>query len=351
MKTNKIVSIIFSSILCLYSVKLFSQTDKFSKNAQDYKTFFAVPDAPAFNLLNETPSNILKPSSVKELGIGISSFSNDNGSLTLPKAFAIEFSPGLLINGKNLTLNEYKNNKLLYRLRVSAASQRSNETGNATNFALGIRVTLNDQSDLRTDENYLKKITAIARKINNLYDAIGDSLGPTAQPEDIETLPGFVEKKEYFTKQIEEQIQKWSEKNWNADISELAFAIKTSSGDSLSKNLKFDQLAVWYSAAYGIGDWGQALVGANVNYGKDTTSSFKTSFNIISRLYIGTNAYKAFLEAQGTTKENEKSKWLLNSGFEIRIQEAIWAEFTAGIESSALKNSSLVTDFKLKYGL
>ena len=76
--------------------------------AKELAPNYAVPDAPAFNILNENPDNILKPSSVKDMGIAFADFLGEDERITLPKAFALEFSPALLINGKNLSLEEYR---------------------------------------------------------------------------------------------------------------------------------------------------------------------------------------------------------------------------------------------------
>src|SRR5210317_1994224 len=74
------------------------------KLAKELAPNYAVPDAPAFNILNENPDNILKPSSVKDVGLAFADFLGEDERITLPKAFALEFSPALLINGKSLSL-------------------------------------------------------------------------------------------------------------------------------------------------------------------------------------------------------------------------------------------------------
>lgn len=348
MKKNNIYKILVL-IFIIISSNIIAQK-KFSELAQDYKTYFAVPDAPAFSLLNEIPSNILRPASVKEIAVSFSSFLDDESRFTLPKSFALEFSPGLLINGKSLTLSEYNNNKWLYRFRISGATSRSEEPSSTTDFAFGFRVTLNDESDLRANANYIKDATDLSEKIQSLYDEKRLILGPTAEPKMIEKLPDIIEKKNEL---INSFIEKWSEEKWNGNISELAFASKIASSDSLFNNVRLSKYSLWYSAAYGIGTWGQLLLGMNGNYERsDTSNEFKSSFSISSRVYIGSNKYKVHLEIQGSIIEKDKSVWLIDSGFEMRIEENIWAEFTAGIESSeSFQESLIVTDFKFKYGL
>ena len=124
--------------------------------AHEHRMNYSVPDAPAFKLLDTDPSNVLKPTSVRELAIGLSDFLRSDNSIVLPQSFAVEFSPGLLIGGKTLTLAGYRKHPALYRTRLSIATNRPEDAAAATTVAFGIRVTQIDQSDLRTDSEYIE---------------------------------------------------------------------------------------------------------------------------------------------------------------------------------------------------
>ena len=141
------------------------------KLAKELAPNYAVPDAPAFNILNENPDNILKPSTVKDVGIAFADFLGEEDRITLPKSFALEFSPALLINGKNLSLEEYRNNDWLYRLRLSLATKRF-ENSSASKIALGIRIATEDESDLRTNQQYIEEATELTRKIQSKIDEV-----------------------------------------------------------------------------------------------------------------------------------------------------------------------------------
>lgn len=343
------VKIFFNLVLTVLFVSISTEAQVFTL-AKELKTKYAVPDAPAFTMLDVSPSNILKPASVKDIAIGFSNFLDADNKISLPKSLAVEFSPGLLMNGQHLTLEEYRKHPGLYRLRLSLATTRSDSSSSATNLAFGIRVTLNDDSDPRTNDEYIKEATNLAEAIQKLVDARRKELGPLATMEEIENDVKFEAAKK---KLIDKFKVKWLEEKWNKNISEIAFALKTSSQDSLAKNLKLNKFSLWYASAYGYEDWGQFLFCVNVSSEKDlTTNKFQSSGSIATRLYLGTNEYKVYLQAEGTMVEESKSNWLLNSGFELRVQENLWAEFTAGIENNNQINENMVvTGFKLKYGL
>ena len=91
---------------------------------KSFQVDFAIPDAPAFKLLNSEPSSILRPTTVRELTTTFSNFVQNGSSLTIPNAIAIEFSPGLLVSGQTLSLDAYRKLDWWYRLRVSGATLR-----------------------------------------------------------------------------------------------------------------------------------------------------------------------------------------------------------------------------------
>ena len=71
-----------------------------------------------------------------------------------------------------------------------------------------------------------------------------------------------------------------------------------------------------------------------------------------SRLYIGNNRYKAFVEGQVAGRQERRPEWLFNSGVELYVAASIWGNFTAGWENAdPTRKSRLVTRFKLKTGL
>jgi hypothetical protein len=316
------------------------------------KTKFTVPDAPAFNILNETPSNILKPSSVKDISVSLSDFLNSDQKITLPKSFALEFSPALLINGKNIKPGDYAGNEWLYRMRLSIATKRDDKSGSATSIAFGLRITDSDSSDSRGSKIFnedLKQAVALSEKINDAIAAKREKLGPHVPFDKIINDPEIQKIIENVTKELNEM---WSSDSWNKSISEFALAVKADSKDSLAKNLELTEISAWYSKAFQLGKWGQILTGANADYRRNIgENKYKGRGSIAARMYAGSNNYKIYAEMQSTFIDSKKPEWLFNSGLEMRIEENLWMEFTAGLEKNESSSNSLVTDFKLKYGI
>ncbi|HCV43785.1 MAG TPA: hypothetical protein DGH68_09905, partial [Bacteroidetes bacterium] len=126
---------------------------------KSFRVDFAIPDAPAFTLLGSEPSNILRPTTVREFSVAFSDFVSNGSSLTIPRTFGVEFSPGLIISGPKLSLTDYRKLDWLYRLRVSAATQRNGNGNSSTDMALGVRTSVIDESDLRHDDAYVATAT------------------------------------------------------------------------------------------------------------------------------------------------------------------------------------------------
>jgi hypothetical protein len=348
MKRCYFILILFTGIL--NSTSLNAQLENLPTQAHKYRVNFAVPDAPAFKLLGTDPSHILRPVTVRDLSIGLSDFLRWDNTLALPRSFALEFSPGLLIGGKTLTLAKYQKYPQIYRTRLSIATNRPEEGSSATTLALGLRVTQIDESDLRTNISYTTEATVVATKIDSIVSEERKRFGPFVPLEQIKEIP---EVKKQIDDIIDSFKEKWMDEKWNARILEWAIALRANSLDSLGNNLKLDNLSVWSTSAYGFGTWGQLLLGLYGAYERELPDGdYKPSVSLASRLYIGTNQYKVFTEAQSFWKQERKPDWLLNGGGEIKLSGNIWADFSAGTEYSRdTRKTRLVTQFRLKYGI
>ena len=310
---------------------------------------FAVPDTPAFMLLSTYPSNILRPIDVKDFAVGLADlWGSDNNGLA-PKSFAIEFSPALLIRGKNLNLKDYQKHSWLYRTRISAATHRPEGEDKATKVSIGIRFSLIDDSDLRNNIDYISDATHVATEINEIQVAARKRVGPTKS---LKLTP----KEE---KQIEEIVSDYKKKRenekWNKRILEFALAASGASSDSQDKNLRMDRIAGWSTYGHPISTWGQVLIGLNFGSERDSLNTgrgFETTGSLSTRLYIGRNQYKVFFEGQVSLNEETKSNYLFNGGGEVNLFANIWLVFSAGAEYiGSSQKTSLETSFQLKYGL
>lgn len=331
--------------------------------ANSFRLDFAVPAAPAFQLLGSEPSTILRPSSVKEFGASFSSFINSSQKISIPGAFAIEFSPGLLIGGNELTLQGYLNKPWLYRLRLSAGTKRLEGETNPTQIAFGFRTSFIDKSDLRGDKELLEDITKITKEIlKKISDDVpppppGVSGAEVVQPSSIQQT--LIDSLNTVLKNRIDLAKANIDNIWNKDALDLAGALLFSAQDSLGKNLRAVKFTGWFTYAKGISSWGQWLLGFKAGTARDSVgtpsdslgNNFHFSGSASTRLYIGSNSYKMFVEAQ-YSKQNQMELLLLNGGGEVRFRNGMWFSFGGGVERNFdLKEWNIVSKLTLNLGL
>ncbi|MEO8448434.1 MAG: hypothetical protein ABI647_01515 [Gemmatimonadota bacterium] len=316
--------------------------------ATRYKLDFAIPDAPAFTLLKRDQSSVLRPGTVREFAAQVSKFVSAEHGLSLPREFAVEFSPAMLIGGSTLSLSKYQRSPALYRLRLSAATERSSVGFTAA--SLGLRVALIDKVDLRTDPAFLTATTELTTGVNRIFADQVRERGPRPGMEI--TLDDLTpERKAAVEGLIEQQRKRVTERRWNADILDVAMGSRGESTDTTGKSFKLTEYAAWLTYGKGFGGWGQLLLGARTSMARDSVSgNFKGVGSAGARLYAGTNKYKVFLEGEGELKARD-NEWLLNGGGEARLITGGWIQFGAGVRWVGSNKAELVGSLTFKLGV
>ena len=317
---------------------------------RDYKVDFAIPDAPAFKLLEVNESAILRPQTVKALALALSDFRGEGGQFVVPKEFAIEASPALLIGGRYLKVATYNQSKWLYATRVSGATKR--DTAGRSHLSMGLRYSLVDEQDLRTDTAFIRneQVTPLTDQMLAAYRSARRRLGPV----DDQGRPIPIVLNEAEQEQIDSlnrEIKRiFAARNWNARSTELAIAARASSIDSMGTDPKFDELAAWGTYAHPLAKAAQLLVGVKLGTRRDTNAVWVRSNAIAGRVYIGSNEAKLFAEGQQALNAGQSTAdWLFNSGVEFRIPNVGWVNASAGIESGANgAKPRALTSFKFK---
>ena len=347
------------ALLLSWPVEAFPQNDAGRASpipnslAAKYQIDFAVPDGPAFTILGITPSTILRPTTVRELSAAVSDFIGGGSTLSIPRAFAIELAPALLIGGGKLSLPRYQAAPALYRLRVSAATRRSEGSDTPTEIGLGLRVNLVDQADLRTNPAYIERVTRVTDQINQLFAARRMAMGP---PSDSavshlltpDSLPPELQKQ---VADLQGELEKaWADSTWNARVLEVAAGMSARAADSLGHDLSTQAFAAWATFGTGFGTWGQLLLGGQLSSTRDSvTREFHALGSLGARFVVGTNAYKGFVEGQQMWQPGY-NPWLLNAGGEARLIKGAWVAFGAGLKSQPGGKTDLVTNFTFKLG-
>jgi hypothetical protein len=313
--------------------------------AQDDKKFtagwanldYSIPESPAFKILGADPNHILKPSSSRAIALSIGNYFYTNGPV-IPKSLAVEISP-LLLNG-NASLNDYYNNKFLYRMRLSFGTATGAKGSYST--AEGIRFTIVDKTDLRANATYL--------------NTIATNLGAIAKAKD-KAIPAYIEKNKlninepkfrdlldadsalrkkfnaFVTKFIPDSIvkpadmeklrNKYRESLWNAAIWETGFATLQKSKDSLLTNLKTTEVGLWTSAGLPMGKKGQLLIG--LKFAIADSVGWRNKFSAGARYYYGTNATKAFAQVQFEHR-TKADVTTASIGCDFNITNGIWGQ-------------------------
>jgi len=304
---------------------------------------YTVPESPAFKILGNSPDNILKPTSVRNVALSIGNYFLTTGSV-IPKNFAVEISP-LLLNGK-ASLNDYNKNKFWHRLRFSLGTNIQDNGG--YNIAEGLRLTLIDKTDLRdfkSNPDFTNFLYASAVNTSIAIDkALADHI--IKHPEENLTVITAGEKYQNdtsFKKVIKEEAKKfYTDKNvnvdavsvyrdsirnllWNAPIWELGIATLQTSTDSLVKNLKFSQIGFWTTAGFPVGQKSQLLIGGKLGFIDST--DWQTNASAGLRFYYGSNNVKGFLQGEYDYKDKKNSA-TASLGCQFNITNGLWGQFS-----------------------
>jgi len=360
-------------ILTIVPIVSFSQSVEDTTLVKYYKVNFAVPDLPAFNVLGNSPSDILRPTDVKGLSVIASEFYNGS-TIVLPKSFSMEIAPFLLAKNNSLTLEDYDKNKWLYNFRISIGTA-TNEINNIsyTDMAVGARFTIIDDGDLKNDKKYRADLwDRLAREVadDNVYKKEFAKTHDKTIQEIIQDdklnkqMEDYVKEKkgEFYTKELKKVKKDYKYKNWNKQKLELAYAFLGSSPDSLVKNIESKKHSLWLTYANPLKtDWGQLLIGLNYSYNfadsinienSETVKYEFSTFSLASRFYFGSNRIKGFLEGQYKfIEDNSKNNVLLNLGSEINLRDGIWLVLNVGVDWDDLSSNSIKSGFYSGFNL
>ena len=308
----------------------------------------AVPDSPAFTVLGVTPENVSHPTIPREFATSLLNGVDERGNFQT--GLALDFVPYLTFFGKDTSLNSYANSRMerfLARTQVSFATAKGvTDEDKSTRLALGLRMTLFDKGDPRTD-----------RELETCY---GNVLAhPDFETDEFVILPGDgaaekgkkLRKREELVAQLIETCDVEARKNnWNASAWIVGLAPSWISRTGETKNFEWNGGGFWSTIAYGfeqvkaLEDNSQLLF--HVRYRnnelvpdtEDPTLFFnQDSLYVGARLRIapGEEAKSIFsLEGNYIRSRQEKGPWdnsrRFSLGFERRIAENIWFALSVG---------------------
>ena len=338
-----------------------AQTDTSNISAGWGNLDFAIPESPAFKLLGTNPDNILQPTSVRNAAISIGNYFAANSNV-IPKNLAVEISP-LLLNG-NASLNDYNADKFLYRTRLSLGTNVG--SNGANEIAEGIRMTILDNTDLRSNNDILglryldatikshfldRAIQCYAQNSSSKTSIIilSDNYSDTSNKIFRHTIDS-IEKKLYYDSvktSISDSISKFREELWNAPIWEIGAAALQSSADSLIKNLEFAKAGIWSTFGTHFMKKDQILIGAKVEFAD--SAKWQTNLSIGSRYYYGINEVKAFAEVE-YNYINSTNGGIGSLGCQFNITNGLWGQFSVNAVIDNKWNVSYNPSFNIGFG-
>lgn len=236
---------------------------------------FVVPEGPAFKLVSVDQASILRPSSIRELSLSAAGFTGNNGVIAPPTQLGIEAAPFLLLKGRELTRK----------------------------VAIGIRGTLLDRADVRLDDTLAQRVLENLRTQHAIYTAAATRTNPFNSPNtstyEIPVSPQEQARVDSLDRALGKIIAQREEEQWNATALDFAAAASGASPDAEGKAIRFQAASAWTTWALRAGQHGQFLLGARAASRRDSaTDNLRRSVSASTRLYFGTHAYKAFIEAE-----------------------------------------------------
>ncbi len=326
---------------------------------------YAVPESPAFKLLGTQPTNLLRPTSLRDISLGVGNYLTSDNAGIIPKNLSIEIAPTLF--SPNLNLKKYNNNKFLYRTKLSIGTL-TNQNG-SYEIAGGINFTLIDKSDKRDSNNKFVSniLTAHRTDYKNISDAINlvyeSNKFPGLSKLDIKTA---YEQKDSTKKEIIAAVEmeleeakydtlrnNWDKDNWNATIWQVGIGTKANFKDSVFKDItKKAGYGIWSTFGTHFCKYDQILIGLSVLGSSDTTGSLeKPDASLGVRYYYGVNEIKGFVELEGKiASQTNANFYTIKFGTEIRLEKGYWADL-----GFALRNGSgeavFYPSFSIKYSL
>lgn len=343
----------------------------------------SVPESPAFTVLGLTPETVVRPNSPREFATALLSGVDRNGNFQ--SGTALDTVPYLLLAGKQLTLRQYQDN---YKLRLAARTQFSfattkgaSEDDKSVRLSLGLRMTLWDKGDPRTDDELMK-----------CFDAASLTYLQSIQKPTILPLDQLIDLDPNTPEALRNQsIQEWAaydlrkaqanpirleadeacradarKLNWNKSSWIVAYAPSWISTTGETKNFKWNGGGFWTSLAYGfegfpgLQEHSQLILHGRYRSNEqvpdpETEGAFfsQDSLFLGARLRVGnensTGSFEGvFVRSRPEGKSFDNSA-RYSVGFERRIAENLWFALAFGGErgrATGRNNGFVLTSFR-----
>ncbi len=332
----------------LFLFRVFNAQEK-PDLAKNYNLNFAVPDHPAFFILDNNPSNIIRPGNNMELFSVMASNILSGTSFVIPKDLSVEFAPVQLLGYNKITFQDYYKKRLLYDLKISIGAKSTQKMDSLNNLAFGLRMTWVNKSTVTAAYTTVRNRMLAKDKFREELEAKGETFnGKPISLIGMAEDPAMQKRvDELYETKIKEDVSNSKDEFWNKFKFETSMAVKYSSPDTLIHTVSFAKFCIWNSIALPVGKSAQLLIGANYSLARrdslytkktndslgfkiDTLKYFQHLPNLSARFYAGSNMLKAFVEASAKYSTDRLMLYTLNIGAEFNIKDGLWAVLNTG---------------------
>jgi hypothetical protein len=306
----------------------------------DLRLDFAVPESPAFKIIDDEPSAILRPSDVREVALEAANLLFSKG--ILPDKYAVEIAPFMLAHGDGLTAGTYDALPFLYRTRISFASRRESEGASATVASIGMRFTIVNDGDPRTDRAFRGKLAEFARSIT----ALQSGAATTAPTEGV-----TITEVSHFVAEIEAARAAFKDSSWNATIVEAGWAVRGRSENDALGGIVGDGIGFWASGGTGFDTRSiHLLAGLNSRIERSAAGTLDQVGGAAAlRLYVGATAMKMLAEGEGKFSSLAAPLFKLSIAAEVALTNGFWLDAGLGYEDGASAPARFVPRMHLRW--
>jgi hypothetical protein len=373
--TRRVAALVLAACI-LRSGTCFAEDDEADRKAADPSHFdYAVPDAPAFELLGASPDAILRPGTRREIAMVL-----DKADL---KNFGIECAPFLLARDGRVSLSEYQQHRQRFNLRASFGARTVND---ATSAAVGLRWSIKDSGDPYTDQGLIAAAAAAGRRIQKYLTTADDNasdhvlssevmaLIPPELRDDVrkiaatrgqgvsdayQALPDSVKSKIrplFMGPGIDEAEAEYDaartrfKDEWNRTIVECGVAAGGRGTDSLGSKARATAYGGWLVGGQKLGAGGQLIAGGDARLVRDDSTGVMDEWTggAAVRVYYGSNRAKVAGGGDIAWKTNGLPTYGGELRGEINLVPSIWVMPVVRLNRNELKRPELSAQLSLR---
>lgn len=310
------------------------------------------PDSPAFVVLGVSPTDIQRPTSVKDFALGVANSFRRGSDVVIPENFAVEVAPYWLFPHHGLTMDDADRGSIgtFYRrltLSIATASPGSeepndqasetptaSEDGQPTPRSLGagIRTTLFHSGPTESEAKCKDTIRQEAQRVSHV---IGDTIARELAAGELLHDEAAIEKRrqeladDLLKAPFADCIAKYVRTRGFA--MDLAFAIGAKFPDERFEDGDVAVWRGWVSTAYA-GDALSAVLLARLGRDDLDTNSSETQFDFGARAILAAGRFGIGGEAIGRyiAKSDVDPRYRLAAIADARIVDNTWLTFSMG---------------------